>query len=90
MVYFYTVLTREKGKDFFHNLMRDGAGYYLAAKTWIPFVPPQRAFVLYLCEDYRRIFETIWQDRAVNAGWNLDIAYEDPEGLECVFHLRSM
>ena len=135
MVYFYTVLTREKGKDFFPNLMRDGAGYYLMAKTWVPVVPPQRAFVLYLCweqsrlrgnkvtlevmtdqeaviriqthffalykitghlknqisfEDYRRIFETIWQDRAVNAGWNLDITYEDPEGLECVFHLKSM
>jgi hypothetical protein len=26
-------------------------------------------------EDYKQIFGTIWQDRAKNAGWNLDIKY---------------
>jgi hypothetical protein len=130
MVYFYTVLSKEKGKEFFFNLMKDGAGYFLASKVWVPFLPPQRAFILYLCweqsrlqgnnvvlqkltdkeavvdlqthffylykhaghlkgqidfEDYKKIFETIWQDRARNAGWNLDISYEDPECLKCVF-----
>ena len=40
-------------------------------------------------EDYRQIFETIWQDRAANAGWHLDITYEDPEGLKCVFHFTK-
>ncbi len=129
MVYFQRVLSKEKGKDYLANLLRDGAGYYLAAKTWVPFVPPERAFILYSCweqsrlrgnpltletlsdkeavvrlkpqffalykraghlkgqiafEDYRRIFETIWQDRAAAAGWTLEITYEDPECLECV------
>jgi hypothetical protein len=129
MVYFDNVLSKEKGKDFLPSLLRDGAGYSLAAKTWVPFLPPERAFILYLCweqsrlrgnavtlesltdhealvrirpqffalykrtghlrgqisfEDYRRIFETIWQDRAAAAGWKLDIAYEDPECLTCL------
>ncbi len=129
MVYFDNVLSKEKGKDFLPSLLKDGAGYYLAAKTWVPFVPPGRAFILYACweqgrlrgnpvtlesltdreavvrikpqffalykqtghlrgqisfEDYRRIFETIWQDRAAAAGWKLEIKYEDPECLDCV------
>jgi hypothetical protein len=129
MVYFYNVFAKEKGKDYLAGLLRDGAGYYLAAKTWVPFVPPGRAFILYACweqsrlrgnavsldsltdreavvrlkpqffalykqaghlkgqisfEDYRRIFETIWQDRAAAAGWTLEIEYKDPECLTCV------
>ncbi len=129
MVLFNNVLSREKGKDFFLNLLKDGAGYYLAAKTWVPFVAPERAFILYLCweqsrlrgnavtlesltdrsasvrlkpqffalykrsghlkgqisfEDYRRIFDTLWQDRASAAGWKLEIQFEDPEGMTCV------
>ncbi len=129
MVYFNSVLSKEKGKDFLPNLLKDGAGYYLAAKAWVPFVPPERAFILYLCweqsrlrgnavilksltnraavvqikpqffalykrashlkgqikfEDYRRIFEILWQDRAATAGWKLEIRYEDPECLTCV------
>ena len=131
IVYFYSVLAKEKGKDYFLNLLKDGAGYALAAKTWVPFVPPQRAFILYSCweqnrlrangvilekltdteaviklqsqffylykiaghlkgqipfEDYRRIFETIWQDRAANAGWSLEITCDDPECLQTVLH----
>lgn len=134
MIYLYNVLAVDKGKDYFVNLLRDGAGYYLAAKVWVPFVPPERAFILYLCweqsrlrandvvlekltdqeaviklqthfyflykrtghlkqqipfDDYRQIFETIWQDRAINAGWDLDITYEDPECLKCVFHFTK-
>ncbi len=129
MVFFHTVLAKEKGKDYLANLLRDGAGYYLAARTWVPFLAPERAFILYACweqsrlrdnpvsldsltdaeavvrirpqffalykqathlrdqipfEDYRRIFETIWQDRAAAAGWKLDIKYEDAECLACV------
>ncbi|MCX6567163.1 MAG: hypothetical protein NTW38_12225 [Candidatus Aminicenantes bacterium] len=49
MVYFDSVLSREKGKDYLANLLRDGAGYYLSAKAWVPFLPPERAFILYLC-----------------------------------------
>jgi hypothetical protein len=123
----FAFLAKEKGKDFAFGWFCDGAGYALAARTWVPFVPPERAFVLYLCwefanrkenpvtlekladteavvcvvprwfqlyeaaahlkpkisaEDYRRLFETIWTDRALNAGWNVEFSYR---GDECVF-----
>jgi hypothetical protein len=132
VVYLYGVLGKEKGKDYVLNLLKDGQGYFLEAKTWVPFVPPRRAFVLYLCweqsvlrgnrvtleqlsdslarvsassmffqlykrtahlrsqipfNEYRRIFETIWQERAKAAGWTLQIEYPNDE--ECVFNLRS-
>ena len=134
MVYLYSVLSKEKGKEFFFNLMKDGAGYFLGAKTWVPFVPPPRAFILYLCweqkhlkendvsleklsdqeaivklqthffylykraghlkqqipfVDYKEIFETIWIERAKNAGWNLDIKYEDSECLQTILHFTN-
>ncbi len=127
---FYIPLAQEKGKNFVFNLLKDGAGYFVGAKTWVPFVLPHRAFILWLCwdqvhlkgnrvtleklsdkealirmqthffwlykaashlklripfDDYRQMFETIWQDRAKNAGWNLEISYTDEECLECVF-----
>ncbi len=135
MVYFFTVLTEEKGREFFFNLMKDGAGYFLASKVWVPFLPQERAFILYLCweqsrlqgndvvlqkltereavvnlqshffflykhaghlkgqiafDDYKKIFETIWQDRAKNAGWNLEISYKDTECLQCVFRFTRL
>jgi hypothetical protein len=37
-------------------------------------------------EDYRLIFETVWQDRATQAGWNLEIRYAEDE---CVFHFTK-
>jgi len=37
-------------------------------------------------EDYRQIFETIWQDRAQKAGWELKITYE---GDKCLFHFTK-
>ncbi len=122
-------LAREKGERFALDWFKDGQGYALQAQAWIPFVPPERAFVLYLCwdlanlrgepvvleslaerearvrftprfpalfeqsahlkqqiplEDYRRLFEGVWQDRARSAGWNLTISYEAGE---CVFRL---
>jgi hypothetical protein len=131
------ILAREKGKDFFLGLLKDGGGYFVWAKSRVPFVPPHRAFVLFLCweqarlrgpnlygegvrlekltdeeavvrlspmyfmlyqsaahlkgqisfEDYKEIFETIWQDRAIAAGWKLAIEYRDSGGTtECVFH----
>lgn len=126
-VHLFVFLAEEKGKEFAFNWFRDGAGYALGARTWVPFVAPAKAFILYLCwdfahrrenpltlekladteavvrvvprwfqlyeaaahlkpkisaEDYRRLFETIWQDRAKNAGWDLAITYE---GEACLF-----
>jgi hypothetical protein len=120
MVWLYNRLSRTEGKESALGIFLDGAGYFLAAKTWVPFVPTERAFILYLCweqsqlrgnsvslekleenealvkldpiffrlyrhtghlknqilfKEYRSIFEAIWQDRAKNAGWKLEIEY---------------
>ncbi len=45
----YVTLAREKGRDAAQRWFWDGAGYALAARAWVPFVPPERAFILYLC-----------------------------------------
>jgi hypothetical protein len=37
-------------------------------------------------DDYRQIFETIWQDRAEKAGWKLKITYEEEK---CLFHFTK-
>jgi hypothetical protein len=116
----FNLLAELKGKDFAFDVFKDGDGFFLAAKTWVPFVEPRRAFILYACweqanltgntvtlekldrdeavirlstyffglynvtahlrrqisfEDYTRIFETIWRDRARAAGWTLEIEY---------------
>ncbi len=131
IVTLYGFLREEKGAEYALNLLKDGQGYFLEARAWVPFIPPRRAFVLYLCweqsvlrgnqvtldqlsdtlarvseapmsfelykraahlkgqislEEYRRIFETIWQDRARAAGWSLTVEY--PTDLDCVFLLR--
>jgi hypothetical protein len=124
----FNMLAKEKGREFAFDWFKDGFGYFMEARTWVPFVPVSRAFILYLCweqanlrgnrvtlekvddreatitlepnylrfysqtdvrdqipaEDYRRLFETIWQDRAEKAGWKLQITYK---GDTCVFHL---
>ena len=116
----FNELAALKGKAYAFDFFKDGEGYFLAAKTWVPFVEPRKALVLYACweqanlrgntvrleklddgeavvemstyffklyhvaahlrqqipfEDYTRIFETIWQDRARAAGWTLEIEY---------------
>ncbi len=45
----FNYLAKEKGRDTALQFVRDGAGYALEARTWVPFVTPQRAFVLFLC-----------------------------------------
>jgi hypothetical protein len=128
MVNLFNYLLKDKGKEEALRFYRDGAGYFLAAKVWVPLVSPERAFILYLCweqanlqgnpvrlesltdreavvridpifwrlyeqsthlrlqisrEDYGRIFETIWHDRAANVGWRLEIRRS---GTECLLH----
>jgi len=134
LVRIYLTTAEKNGKDFALNLFKTGDGYFVAAKSWVPFVPPASAFILYLCwaesrlygnlvtlekltdeeavvemqthffflfkrsshmrqwlpfDDYRRIFETIWQDRAASAGWKLAIEYKDPECLQVVFRFTK-
>ena len=118
---FYNVLIKDYDKEYVMGMFKDGGGYFVGAKTWVPFVPPHRAFILYLCweqanlrgnpvtlekledheavikiepmyfrlytqsahmkqiisfEDYNKIFETIWLDRAKYAGWQLKIEWD--------------
>jgi hypothetical protein len=125
----FNFLVKEKGKNFAFSWFADGDGYFLAAKAQVPFLPPEKAFVMYMCweqaklsgnsvtlkkldgrqaivqmkpiyfqlyessghlkkqisfADYRKIFETTWQDRASKAGWDLNISYEDDW---CTFRL---
>jgi hypothetical protein len=134
IVRFYLSIAKKNGKQFFLDLLKTGDGYFVGAKSWVPFLPPAKAFILYLCwnesrlrenlvvlekltdteaivsmqthyfflykrathlrqwipfNEYRQIFETIWQDRAAAAGWNLAITYEDPECLKCLFHFTK-
>lgn len=42
-------LKQEKGRDFALDWFRDGNGYFVAARSWIPLLPESDAFVLYLC-----------------------------------------
>jgi hypothetical protein len=131
----FNELASLKGRDFAFDFFKDGDGYFLAAKTWVPFVEPRKAFILYACweqanlrgntvtlerlddaaavarmstyffglykasahlaqqipfEDYMRIFETIWKDRARAAGWNLEIEYrnEGYRASECVLRFK--
>ena len=131
----FNELAALKGKTYAFDFFKDGNGYFLAAKTWVPFVEPRKAFILYACweqanlrgnavtlealddaaavvrmstyffglykasahlrqqipfEDYARIFETIWKDRARAAGWALEIEYRN-EGFrasECVLRFK--
>jgi hypothetical protein len=128
----FNLLEKEKGREFAFDWFKDGVGYFIAARTWVPFMPVSRAFILYLCweqanlrgnpvtleklddreatislephylrfysetanmrgrisaEDYRSLFETIWQDRAEKAGWKLQITYR---GNTCVFHMTRV
>ncbi len=129
----YLPLAKEKGPDEARARLLDGGGYFVAAKTWVPFLPPPRAFILYLCweqsvlrgnkvtlerlddgaaevriearffqiyknsshmkmwigfDDYRRVFEAIWTDRAEQAGWKISFAYEDPDGLRILLKFQ--
>ncbi|MHC4722342.1 MAG: hypothetical protein ACYS6I_06490 [Planctomycetota bacterium] len=130
-------LTKKMDRKFAYDWFKDGVGYFLAAKTWVPYYPSEKAFILYLCweqanlagnkpprdnyvileklndkealirmklmyfdlykvtshlrhqisfEDYKKIFETIWLDRATAAGWNLTISYQNDE---CLFQFAK-
>jgi hypothetical protein len=48
-IWLYNTLAGEKGRESARDWFRDGPGYALAARSWVPFVRPERAFVLYLC-----------------------------------------
>lgn len=55
MIWLYNEMAGIKGKDYALNLFKDGAGYALAASTWIPFYPTPRAFILFLCWEQAKL-----------------------------------
>jgi hypothetical protein len=52
----FRFLLREKGRNAALQYFHDGAGYALEARTWVPFVSPARAFVLFLCWEQANLF----------------------------------
>jgi hypothetical protein len=48
-------LAGEKGRDFAREWFLDGVSYALQARTWVPFLEPSRAFVLFVCWDEARL-----------------------------------
>ena len=128
----YNELKNLKSKEYALNWFKDGAGFFLRARTWCPLVETTKAFILYACweqanlrvnkvtlekleedeavikmqldylalyeraahlkqqisyEEYIQIFETIWKDRALNAGWEIDIKYL--ENFYCMFTFKK-
>jgi hypothetical protein len=67
----YLPLAREKGAEAARQRLLDGPGYFVAVKTWVPFLPPHRAFILYLCWEQSVLrgskvtLETLEDERAV-------------------------
>jgi len=49
IIQWYGTLVPLKGKEFFFDLMRDGGGYFVWAKSRAPFLPPHKAFIIFLC-----------------------------------------
>jgi len=45
----------EKGRQEALNWFRDGYGYAMSARTWVPLVSAERAFILYLCWEQMRL-----------------------------------
>ena len=41
-------LFQEVGKDFALNWFRDGVGYFMQAKTWVPLIEEEKALILYI------------------------------------------
>jgi hypothetical protein len=56
----FNFLTHEKGKDLAFRWIEDGIGnglgYALAATVWVPFCPPPRSFVLFLCWEQAMLY----------------------------------
>lgn len=55
----FNFLAREKGRDFAFRWIAEGigngVGYLLGASTWVPFYPPSRSFILYLCWEQAKL-----------------------------------
>jgi hypothetical protein len=64
------------------SLPYKGEGQTLSPPFCFSFLDEKGRWYFQHLDDYRLLFETIWLDRAKNAGWNLAISYE---GETCLF-----
>lgn len=55
MVTMFRRMRLAAGDEAAFAMFRDGAGYAVSAATWVPFVAPSRAFVLYACWEQSRL-----------------------------------
>ncbi len=55
MVYLYNYFVEKESKEFALNWFKDGIGYFIWAKTHVPFLKPTRAFILALCYEQSRL-----------------------------------
>lgn len=52
----FNLLSKEKGRDFALDFLNDGLSYALEARTWVPFVSPSKAFVLFFCWEQANLY----------------------------------
>lgn len=55
MIYLYNYFIEKESKEFALNWFKDGTGYFIWAKTHVPFLKPTRAFILALCYEQSRL-----------------------------------
>lgn len=55
LVRLFNFIKKREGRESALQWFKDGAGYALAARSWVPFVPARDAFVLYLCWEQSRL-----------------------------------
>ncbi len=60
-IWLYNQISREKGREQALWWFLDGPGYAVNAQTWVPFVEPARAFILFFCWDQAKL----WGDAVV-------------------------
>lgn len=67
----FNFLSEKHGRRFALRWFSDGESYFLAARAWIPHLPPPQSFILYLCWEQQRLrggkvlLEKLTQDEAV-------------------------
>lgn len=55
IINFYLPVSQKNGQTYALDLLKDGGGYNVAAKAWVPFLPDHKAFILYLCWEQSRL-----------------------------------
>jgi len=54
----YNLLIKDHDRDFALRFFDDGEGYALQARTWVPTVSPEKAFVLFLCWEQANLLDS--------------------------------